>query len=785
MTISLLPFHRFRDAVRRGDASLASSRFQEAIDAYTEAMVVRSDDLTPDQEADLRARIAECSLQTGDLESADLALTPAENLDPRRVLPGARGAILTARARIAHYRGEHSEAVRLGGEAWEVLRDTGENSRVARALTVRGHGHYELGDLEAAREDYGDALAAARRAGDDHEVGLAASNLGFLLWKSGRYLEARRFHQRAVESHEKTRSEAQLTREVFALSVDEFHAGDWKQVDALLTRCEERARRSDDRRLLSGVAIARGRLELARGEDPRISLEEALRIAEASGYANDIVLIGDLLGEAAIERGDWSEAHRWLLASMRKTSASAPDGEPATDTAWRLAKTEDALGDPDERVLGLLERAVETATERGFRFQEAQARRELGEALGRRDRHDEAGRHLQESVRILHELRTPLETGRSLLALALHQAVAGEAGPTASAVTFREAEAIFRKLGAERDAARAAEGLAAATGQAVGRNEGPEADDDSFAEIATVSPQLEGAIGRARRIAPSNIPVLLTGETGTGKELFARAIHHASHRDGAPYLAVNCAALSESLLEAELFGHVKGAFTGAAADKMGIFEAANGGTVFLDEIGKAPLSLQGKLLRVLDTGEVRRVGGVEAIHVDVRVIAATNRALPELVGEGGFLPDLLYRLRGYEIGIPPLREREGDVAHLFERFAGRLPTPSALEILEQHDWPGNVREMRNLAESVAFLTSGRGSIPADALPNWLRQAVLVKEAEAVVSPPALHDTEREALIVALREAGGNRSAAARALRISRQTLYTKIAKYGIGRANAA
>ena len=810
MTFTLLPFHRFRDAVRRGDSSRATSRFQEAIDAYTEAMVVRGGDLTPDQESDLRVRIAECSLETGDLSSADVALAPAENLDPARVLPGTQGAVMVVRARIALYRGDYAGAVEIAGAAWDILRQTGENSRVARALTVRGHGHYYLGDLEAAREDYGDALAAARRADDQHEVGLAASNLGFLLWKSGHYLEARRFHTRAVEIHEKTGSEAHLTRELFALSVDEFHAGDWSQVDALLTRCEERAGRTDDRRLLSGIEIARGRLELQRGQDPRERLEAAARNAEAEGYANDIVMIGELLGDAAIERGDWSEAHRRLVESHERAVATAPDGEPSVDVAWRLALVEEALGDPEGSSLVRLEGAARTARERGYRFQEGQVRRTLGQVLSGGGRRDEAEKNLEASLRIFRDLKTPFETGRSLMALAAFLAEYDEAGEALAASRYREAEALFAKLGAEREGAKAAEGLAVVSGEgvspaaggAVGGAGGRGADrdpSDPFFEIATVASTLEEAIGRARRIAPSNIPVLLTGETGTGKELFARAIHQSSHRAGAPFLAINCAALSESLLEAELFGYVKGAFTGAAADRVGIFEAAEGGTVFLDEIGKAPLSLQAKLLRVLDTGEVRRVGGVDALHVDVRIVAATNRALPGLVHSGDFLPDLLYRLRGYEIGIPPLREREGDVAHLFARFAGRRATTAALELLESHDWPGNVREIRNLAESTAFLTFGNGPIPADALPDWLRRSAIEKEAVAAVAtaeaalsaatpapPPAtLRETERDALVRALTETGGNRSAAARALRISRQTLYTKMSKYGIGRADAA
>ncbi|MCA9556776.1 MAG: sigma-54 factor interaction domain-containing protein, partial [Myxococcales bacterium] len=181
----------------------------------------------------------------------------------------------------------------------------------------------------------------------------------------------------------------------------------------------------------------------------------------------------------------------------------------------------------------------------------------------------------------------------------------------------------------------------------------------TFEQIIGTSLPLGQCVELARIAAGSTSNVLLLGESGTGKELFARAIHRASSRADHPFLAVNCAALSETLLESELFGHERGSFTGAERRKIGIFEAAEGGTVFLDEIGKAPVSLQAKLLRVLDTGEVRRVGGLEAIHVNVRIVAATNRDLDELVRHEGFLPDLLYRLRGFEIRVAPLRERTG------------------------------------------------------------------------------------------------------------------------------
>jgi len=765
---------RFREALRLGDARRAATAYADAIDAYTRAMVVRGDDLLPDQEADLRVRIAECFLETGDLESADIAVSPVARLDASQVSPGAAGAALVVRGRIALYRGAPDDAVRFAGEAFELLRGTGENSLVARALNVRGHGHRQQGEPELARDDYGDAMAAARRAGNDHEVGLSAANLGNLLWLSGRYEEARRYHHTAVEIHEACGSETHLGRELFALAVDEFHLGHWDRVDALLTRCEERAERTGDRRFASSVAISKARLEHARGGDPRATLETARRLAGDAGYDHDLVVIAQLLADAAMVRGDWTEAHRHLEDATSRARRTSSHGEPFVDSQWRLALCEDALGDPEGRVIDMLQSTVAVAEERDYRVAEASARRALGRCLLARGRVAEARVQLDEALRIFRALKMKWETGRTLLALAELIRQTAE-GPLA-APKLREAESLFRDLGAEREVSRAADALSAATGGLTGTTA-----TEPFADILTEAECMRACIERARRIAPSNIPVLITGETGSGKELFARAIHRASSRADHPFLAVNCAALSETLLESELFGHEKGSFTGAVSAKVGIFEAASGGTVFLDEVGKAPLSLQAKLLRVLDTGEMRRVGGVDAVYVNVRIVAATNRDVSELVDEDLFLPDLLYRLRGFEIRVPSLRERPEDVRLLFERFAGRPPSEAALEVLYRHEWPGNVREMRNLAESAAFLSCGKGPVPVDALPDWIRESAVVRTATVT----RLEDVEKKALLRALEDAAGNRSRAARSLGISRQTLYTKMEKLGIGKANAA
>ncbi|MCA9750718.1 MAG: sigma 54-interacting transcriptional regulator [Gemmatimonadetes bacterium] len=760
---------RFRETVERAHAERAAGDYRAAIHEYTNALVSRGDDLSPEEEADLRVRIAECFLEFGDTESATTAIAPAEELEDSLTAVG-RGSIRTLRARLELYAGRVRAAEAAANDAFESLRGTGENLLVARALTCRAHAARQLGRLDDARDDYADAMAAARRADDEHEVGLAASHLGSLLWLSGRYVEAREWHRRAVRHHEASGSESRVARDLFALGIDETWAGDWAQADATFARGLERAERNGDAWLAAVTGIAQARLALWRGEDPRGALEDVRVRVEADGSDHDLVVIGQLLGEAAIARGDWTEAVRVLRAAHERARRSAPEGEATLDTAWRLALAEEALPGGTSRLADELATIVAAAASRGYAITEIMARREYGLALLEQGRVDEARRHVEQSLEHARMLGLPYEVARGQLSLG--RLVVETAEPIKAAPVLRDAIEGFRALGASRETSAATELLAASTGESPAEL----ATGDPFAVIATGADVLKDAIERARRIAPSNIPVLVTGETGTGKELFARAIHRASSRADHPFLAVNCAALSETLLESELFGHERGSFTGAERRKIGIFEAAEGGTVFLDEIGKAPVSLQAKLLRVLDTGEVRRVGGLEAIHVNVRIVAATNRDLDELVRHEGFLPDLLYRLRGFEIRVAPLRERTGDVALLFERFARRPASNAAREVLDRYDWPGNVREIRNLAESAAFLTPGRGPIPVDALPDRVREPQ-----RAALGRAKLADTEKAAVLRALAQAGGNRSRAARALGISRQTLYTKISKFGIAR----
>jgi DNA-binding NtrC family response regulator len=309
---------------------------------------------------------------------------------------------------------------------------------------------------------------------------------------------------------------------------------------------------------------------------------------------------------------------------------------------------------------------------------------------------------------------------------------------------------------------------------------------DHLDEFIGRSQALRETVQLIERVAATDHTVLILGESGVGKELAARAIHRLSARRDKPFVVVDCTSLQEELLQSELFGHEKGAFTGAVSLKHGLFEVADTGTVFLDEVGELSLSLQAKLLRVLETRSFRRLGGVRDIPVNVRIIAATNRDLERLKAEGRFREDLYYRLHVVPVVIPPLRERREDIELLVQYFLSRnlVPargrkriTPEALGLLVQYHWPGNVRELKNVIERAVILADG-DTIDVEHLPGNLRFRPPFLETTPA-EYPSLEEVERMYIARLLKEFQGNRSQVARVLKISERTLYRKIKSYGL------
>jgi len=315
----------------------------------------------------------------------------------------------------------------------------------------------------------------------------------------------------------------------------------------------------------------------------------------------------------------------------------------------------------------------------------------------------------------------------------------------------------------------------------------------SDSDVIGSSRAFKDVLELAHRVAPTNATVLLTGETGTGKEVLANYIHSGSPRAHKPFVAVNCAALTETLLESELFGHEKGSFTGAVSQHIGRFELADHGTLFLDEIGDISASTQVKLLRLLQERAFTRVGGTKTIACDVRVIAATNRDLKQAIADGHFRDDLFYRLNVFPIHIPPLRERKVDIPALAEHFTaiaarqlgvgGRAISPGARDLLMAYDWPGNIRQLVNVIERAVLMTDATELLP-EHLPPEITSGPSTNPVgthRPSTSPKGLRDTERAMIVQALREHYWNQTHAARALGISRDNLRYRIKKYGIER----
>jgi len=319
-------------------------------------------------------------------------------------------------------------------------------------------------------------------------------------------------------------------------------------------------------------------------------------------------------------------------------------------------------------------------------------------------------------------------------------------------------------------------------------------DRYGFDRIIGRSEAMQAVFRVCRQVAPTDVTVLITGQSGTGKELIARALHQNSRRRHAPFVALNCAALPESLLESELFGHERGAFTGATARKIGHIEYAQGGTLFLDEVGDMPLATQVKLLRVLEQREITRVGSSVLVPVDIRIIAATNQSLPELVTQRRFREDLYFRLKVVAVELPPLSQRVGDVPLLVEAFVRELAerhgssvrgvSPDVLRVLQAQPWPGNVRELRNTVENMV-VTGAHEVLQLSDLPSSVRTDAPTPPGGAPAPRGAslagrtAAEVEKEHIEATLELVGGNRARAARMMGIGERTLYRKLKEYGL------
>ncbi|HEY2953617.1 MAG TPA: sigma 54-interacting transcriptional regulator [Candidatus Eisenbacteria bacterium] len=736
--------------------------------------------LTAARRAVLESKAVACRLGQGDCQAAlahcrDLLQDEAkiDSLPIRGRLFLQCADALFGLSRFADCREQAERALRLADEA-------GDLSLSAAALNQLGRAAYRLGELARARDLYEQALVLYRRLGEEASAAGVRNNLG-LIHKTLCEWEAAIAHlSGALEMYRRLGVFAETGWVLMNLGIVHQKSGDWTRADECYRGAEEVFLQVADHFRLTQVAIGRGNVARLqrRFVDAEAALLGALERARSHDGQREEVLALEFLGELDFDRGRPESALARYHEALARGERVAPEGDVVVEVERRRAEALCAVQRLDEAEHAC-ERARRLARRIDDRLEHAVTHRVGGEIAWARGRRDEAVQSWKIAVTLLHECREPLELGRTHM----HLGRAAE-DPLEARRHFYRAVSLFADLSTPFWLEQAEAELQRLMGG------GPEPAPLRPASLlgrrhrapslVACSNSMRVVESVARRAAGTELSVLLTGETGTGKELIARTIHSLSPRAPRPFLAVNCGALRPDLALSQLFGHRKGAFTGAHAEGMGLAEAAHGGTLFLDEVGELPHDVQVTLLRFLESGEYLRLGETQVRRADVRVIAATNRELRSGEGERAFRRDLLFRLNEIEIRLPTLRERREDILPLarhFLAFYGGLEGPQlaadAEGVLLAHAWPGNVRELENVMKRMAALYAGELVLGgADLLP------LLVYESPARAAAAAEPD-ERLAILTAYEKAGGNKSRLAELLGVSRKTLYARLKRHGI------
>ena len=689
--------------------------------------------------------------------------------DDLKTLPLHAPLLAVLEAWHAIHEARYDAALHTARGARAPLLAPGASPRVlAHGLKVEAVALYRLGRYREAEALTRSALDLFQVAGDRLNVSHCATNLGLVLNARGDLAGARSALQDALDALlEVGAADERLALARVNLAVVEQHLGHVDAARELFTSSlatfESAGLRSERITALNGLGHcerALGRLDAA-----LVHHRAALRLA-GTEFPRQMGLCHEFLGRVHFERGDHPRAERHYRRALEVAANIAPDGDLMLEICWHWGEFLAATGRPT-LAREYIERAEAQCAASG-------ERRELGCVQRARARllaasGDPGARAaFQSAFETLHTNGRVLEAALTLLVHADAEAAGGDFA-RAAGLLARAHETLTERIPASQWLVRIEERRVRLRERAFTAYPAPRHG------FVSRDPELMAHLDDLPAMALSPYPVLLEGESGTGKEILARAIHTTSRRTGA-WVALNCAAVPRELFESELFGHARGAFSGASLEKPGLFEQADGGTLFLDEIGDMPLDLQVKLLRVLDDGLVRRVGDVRQQHVNVKVVAATNRPLEPAVTAGSFRSDLFHRLAVHSLCIKPLRERPKDIElvarHLLERegLAGKLTlTPEFLTDLEARPWPGNVRELRNFLVRAALH----------------RAPVVLGAPEPPEITPSLRATrsshERRVIEAALASSGGNLVAAARELRLHVTTLRRKMRALGIQR----
>jgi DNA-binding NtrC family response regulator/Tfp pilus assembly protein PilF len=679
----------------------------------------------------------------------------------------------------------YDEARALAQRALGWARETGDTGLVAFAVSRAGNLALRVGEWTQARDLFEEARALYQSLGDESNVADMQANLGIVHKNLCEWAIAVHHLREALHRDRKLGAYAKVANRLQNLGVVYLKSGEWGRAHDAFVEARQINRQVGNQWGITVTALALGthaRL-IGRLDDAEKLLREALERALGAGQLREEALAREFLGDCAQDRGEWRLALDHYVSALQLAERIAPVGDVASEVLRRIAEAHLALREV-EAASRAVERCRQVCDLLDDRYEGAVLQRVIGSLRHAAGDLEGAVQAWNAAVNLLGEMGERHERGRALFLLAQHVT-----DPTEARKYAYRASACFAEVGAEQRLAAVEswlhDRLPAPAAHSAGESRRPRLSSRRLAEsigVVGVSRGMARVLDLVERASVTDLTVVLVGQTGTGKELLARAIHDQSPRAGKPFLPVNCGSLRAELALSQLFGHRRGAFTGAHAEGVGLVEAAHTGTLFLDEVGELPLDVQVTLLRFLESGDYLRLGETTLRRSDVRVIGATHVDLRRGVAEGCFRADLFYRLHEIEIGIPSLAERIEDVlplAHHFLRIYGGAAVPAlsadASAALTAYPWPGNVRELENCIKRVLALGDLGETISAEDLEPHLARLPVEWLGDRRPAPP----DERGTVLSVLDQARGNKSRAANLLGVSRKTLYARMRRLGI------